>query len=209
MTANRTTTTAFDHVDNTGGAKNTLTNKRIKNISDYLPVAQFGMKLLEVSVHLAAYLPIKYIPFMNNYVITPMFHYFGTSDEVQYFTKGYQGLLIEQHPKKYNEMEYFLPNSNFSLAFQGLQQLYENNKNDLKGPNFIVQLRWTQGQDNIWLSPFNTNQDVNNEKYYVGIATLSKTHPCEDYFTSVENLFLQHGGKPHWGKYRDIFSNNL
>jgi FAD/FMN-containing dehydrogenase len=36
--------------------------------------------------------------------------------------------------------------------------------------------------------------------YYVAVALLIKSIPCDDYFRGASAIWLRHGGRPHWGK---------
>jgi hypothetical protein len=38
------------------------------------------------------------------------------------------------------------------------------------------------------------------EGYYVAVAMLIKAIPCDDYFRGASEIWLRHGGRPHWGK---------
>lgn len=65
------------------------------------------------------------------------------------------------------------------------------------GANFVVQLRFTAA-DEIVLSPVSGGSSKGG--YYVAVATLIKNIDSQAYFRGASDIWLRHGGRPHWGK---------
>ncbi|WP_116951551.1 D-arabinono-1,4-lactone oxidase [Jiangella endophytica] len=91
---------------------------------------------------------------------------------------------------RFHEMEYALPRSAATAALRALRDL------TARGPwrvAFPVEIRLAPADD-VWLSPA-------FERDTVYVAT--HAYPRTDYtgwFTAVEKLWTEYGGRPHWGK---------
>lgn len=91
---------------------------------------------------------------------------------------------------KFHEMEYGLPASELRAALQELRDLMHRRRYPVSMP---VEVRFAR-QDDILLSTAN-GRDVG----YVAIHAFQGA-PFSDYFREAEQIFLAHGGRPHWGK---------
>jgi hypothetical protein len=76
------------------------------------------MRLLCVAAHYSTVLPLKFVPFLNQYITAPLFNFLVGSS--MYVPRGDEALLIADHPDQYYEMEYFIPKSNFSKVSEVL-----------------------------------------------------------------------------------------
>lgn len=91
---------------------------------------------------------------------------------------------------RFHEMEYALPRSAATGALQALRNL------TARGPwriAFPVEVRLAPADD-VWLSPAHGRDTV-----YVA----THAYPRTDYtgwFSAVERLWTEYGGRPHWGK---------
>ena len=91
---------------------------------------------------------------------------------------------------KFNEMEYGLPAENLTAALRELRDLMQRQRYPIAMP---VEVRFAR-QDDVMLSTAE-GRDV----AYIAIHAYQGV-PCDDYFTQAEQIFLAHGGRPHWGK---------
>lgn len=90
----------------------------------------------------------------------------------------------------FQEMEYELPAERGPEALRELAEFIEKKKVPV---HFPVEYRYVKGDD-IWLSPFYGRDTASISVHqYVGM-------PHEAYFRGAEAIFLNHGGRPHWGK---------
>jgi len=100
---------------------------------------------------------------------------------------------------RFNEMEYELPAERGPEALRELAAYIEKNKVLV---HFPVEYRYVQGDD-IWLSPFYGRDSASISVHqYVGMEH-------EPYFRAAEAIFLNHGGRPHWGKMHNLGARQL
>lgn len=91
---------------------------------------------------------------------------------------------------KFREMEYGLPATELRAALSELRDLMNRRRYPVSMP---VEVRFAR-QDDILLSTAN-GRDVG----YVAIHAFQGV-PFSEYFRKAEQIFLAHGGRPHWGK---------
>lgn len=91
---------------------------------------------------------------------------------------------------KFREMEYGLPAEYLTRALRELRGLMHRRRYPIAMP---VEVRFAR-QDDVLLSTA-CGRDVG----YIAIHAYQGV-PCDDYFTEAEQIFLAHGGLPHWGK---------
>jgi FAD-linked oxidoreductase len=100
---------------------------------------------------------------------------------------------------RFQEMEYELPIERGPDAMRELAE-YVNSKPVLV--HFPIEYRHVRGDD-IWLSPFYGRDSVSISVHqYVGMEH-------ERYFAAAEAIFLNHGGRPHWGKIHSLGARDL
>jgi FAD/FMN-containing dehydrogenase len=100
---------------------------------------------------------------------------------------------------RFEEMEYSLPLESLGPALRALGSAFVRERFQT---HFPVEVRWVRGDD-LWLSPAH-GRDSAFVAVHVG-AGVDPT-PC---FTAVERIFLDHGGRPHWGKRHGLGAEEL
>lgn len=99
-------------------------------------------------------------------------------------------VLPNHRPHKHTEMEYSIPAEHGVACMRELRTLLEQDFPDIRWP---VEYR-TLAADDVWLST----------AYERDTVTLSVHQDVRvddsDYFHACEEVFLQYGGRPHWGK---------
>lgn len=99
-------------------------------------------------------------------------------------------VLPNYRPHKHTEMEYSVPAGNGRQCMSDIRKLLKTEFPDITWP---VEYR-TLAADDVWLSTayerptvtISVHQDVREDD--------------EPYFRACEEIFLQHEGRPHWGK---------
>lgn len=108
-------------------------------------------------------------------------------------------LFATQRLVRFNEMEYNLPAEAMPIVIEAMREKMARDKYNV---HFPIECRFAKGDD-IWLSPA-----FGRDSAYIAIH-MYKGMPHEDYFTAMEDIFLQHGGRPHWGKMHSLCSTEL
>lgn len=98
---------------------------------------------------------------------------------------------------RFNEMEYSVPAEEGEDVFQSIQEIAE--QHDVQFP---VEYRYVAGDD-IPLSPAYGRDSV-----YIAVHKYYRK-PYEDFFQECEEIFRDHGGRPHWGKHHYLDSTIL
>ncbi|MEL6861600.1 MAG: D-arabinono-1,4-lactone oxidase [Pseudomonadota bacterium] len=102
-------------------------------------------------------------------------------------------LLATTRPIKFNEMEYHLPREEGIAALRKVIAKMDRRNSAF----FPMEIRFI-ASDDAWLSPFNGGPRMS-------IAIHAAVDERFDYFFSdFEPIFLQHGGRPHWGKWHSL-----
>jgi FAD-linked oxidoreductase len=100
---------------------------------------------------------------------------------------------------RFNEMEWSLPAERGADALREIQALIARREFALMFP---LEYRWVRGDD-LWLSPNHGRDSVHISVHqYVGM-------PFERYFSAVQAICLNHGGRPHWGKVHSLTAPQL
>ncbi|MDG1124621.1 MAG: D-arabinono-1,4-lactone oxidase [Pseudomonadales bacterium] len=99
-------------------------------------------------------------------------------------------VLPNHRPHKHTEMEYSVPAESGIACMNEIQKLLANTFTDVSWP---VEYR-TLAEDDVWLSTAYQRPTV-TISVHQGID-----EPDEAYYRACEEIFLAHGGKPHWGK---------
>jgi FAD/FMN-containing dehydrogenase len=97
------------------------------------------------------------------------------------------------------EMEYNVDRNDFARVLNEIQAL-------LKTANmltlFPIEIRFV-ASDNLWLSPAYQRESV-----YFAIHTYIEEEYLE-YFKAMESIFKRYQGRPHWGKWHSLKSEDL
>jgi FAD-linked oxidoreductase len=108
-------------------------------------------------------------------------------------------LLSNERPVRFNEMEFHLPAENQIAALIAVIEAIEKYRSDVFFP---VEVR-TIAADEAWLSPF-----YRRESGSIAVHAYYK----EDYsffFSIIEPILRQHGGRPHWGKLNTVSGDDF
>lgn len=100
---------------------------------------------------------------------------------------------------KFNEMEYSVAEASLESVIRELDELINREKISV---HFPIECRFVKG-DSIWLSP-----SYERDSAYIGIH-MYKGMEFGDYFDRAEEIFLRHGGRPHWGKMHSLKYDEL
>ncbi|MED5347201.1 MAG: D-arabinono-1,4-lactone oxidase [Pseudomonadota bacterium] len=99
-------------------------------------------------------------------------------------------VLPNHRPHKHTEMEYSVPAQHGPACMRDIKTLLDNRFSEIRWP---VEYR-TLAADDVWLST----------AYEQPTVTISVhqaiDEPDEPYYRACEEIFLEYGGKPHWGK---------
>lgn len=108
-------------------------------------------------------------------------------------------LLASPRNTPFNEMEYHLPVDTAFDAFGAVVNYIETHRKDVFFP---IEMRKTAGDDG-WLSPF---QGAPRISIAVHAAA---DEPHDWFFSGVEPIFREAGGRPHWGKLHSLAHDDL
>ncbi|QIG40219.1 FAD-binding protein [Microbacterium sp. 4R-513] len=115
------------------------------------------------------------------------------------YTDASTGVFTQNRDVRFREMEYALPAENVRPAFEAMRALI-----DARGwrISFPVEVRFA-ASDDLWLSTA-----YGRESGYIAVHRYWREDPAE-YFESVEQIMLDHGGRPHWGKMHTLDASIL
>ena len=99
-------------------------------------------------------------------------------------------VLIHQRRVRFREMEYALPAQNVVPAFRAVQQLIAERRWRIEFP---IEVRFARA-DELWLSTASGRDTA-----YIAVHRYWRVDPTA-YLDAVEQIMLEHGGRPHWGK---------
>lgn len=91
---------------------------------------------------------------------------------------------------RFREMEYAVPREHLADAFRGMQRVVDENGWRVEFP---VEVRLAAGDD-LWMSTAHGRTTG-----YIAVHRYWRA-PHEEYFAAVEEVMLDFGGRPHWGK---------
>lgn len=106
------------------------------------------------------------------------------------YTDASPRVFTQRRGVRFHEMEYSLPVENVQPAFEALRALIDERGWRISYP---VEVRFAAA-DELWLS---TAQG--RASGYIAVHRYFREDPTE-YFAAVEQLMLERGGRPHWGK---------
>lgn len=100
---------------------------------------------------------------------------------------------------RFHEMEYNIPRTHFPEAITAILGLIRRERIRV---NFPIECRFVQA-DPLWLSPA-----YQRDSAYIAVH-MYRGMPYQDYFRRVEELLLDLGGRPHWGKLHTLTAAQL
>lgn len=108
--------------------------------------------------------------------------------------------VFTQHRNvRFREMEYALPVENVVAAFRAVQGLIRKQGWRIEFP---IEVRFAKSDD-IWLSTAH-----GRESAYIAVHRYWR-HDPRPYFDAVEQIMLEYGGRPHWGKLHSTGASEL
>ena len=106
------------------------------------------------------------------------------------YTDASHRVLTQHRGVRFREMEYALPADRTAAAFRQLRQLIDDRGWRI---SFPVEVRFAAA-DHLWLSTA-----ADRASGYIAVHRYWREDPTE-YFEAVEQIMLDHDGRPHWGK---------
>ncbi|HZU92346.1 MAG TPA: D-arabinono-1,4-lactone oxidase [Microbacterium sp.] len=108
-------------------------------------------------------------------------------------------VLTQSRTVRFREMEYALPVENVVPAFRAVQALIARRGWRIEFP---IEVRFAR-EDDRWLSTAHGRATG-----YIAVHRYWRNDPTE-YFGAVEQIMLEHGGRPHWGKLHTLSAEQL
>lgn len=91
---------------------------------------------------------------------------------------------------RFKEMEYNIPAEAYQEVWKAIRKTVNSKKFNI---HFPIENRWVKGDD-IYLSPA-----YQRDSAYIACHVYHKKDH-RPYFKAMEEIFIAHGGRPHWGK---------
>lgn len=108
-------------------------------------------------------------------------------------------VLTQSRTVRFREMEYALPAENVVPAFRAVQALIARQGWHIEFP---IEVRFAQ-EDDRWLSTAHGRATG-----YIAVHRYWRVDPTV-YFEAIEQIMLEHGGRPHWGKLHTLTAEQL
>jgi len=115
------------------------------------------------------------------------------------YTDRSHTVLTQSRNVRFREMEYALPAENLVPAFREIQELIRRTGWRIEFP---IEVRFAAA-DELWLSTAHGRASG-----YIAVHRYWRADPTE-YFEAVEQICLEHGGRPHWGKLHTLDARQL
>jgi FAD-linked oxidoreductase len=115
------------------------------------------------------------------------------------YTDRSDRVFTQNRDVRFREMEYALPAENLRRAFDALRALIDERGWRL---SFPVEVRFAAADD-LWLSTAHGRATG-----YIAVHRYWRENPTE-YFEAVEQIMMQEGGRPHWGKMHTLDADAL
>lgn len=108
-------------------------------------------------------------------------------------------VLVQRRTVRFREMEYALPIENLVPAFEAVRRLIAERGWRIEFP---IEVRFAAADD-LWLSTAHGRASA-----YIAVHRYWRADPTE-YFGAVEEIMLDFGGRPHWGKLHTLTDETL
>ena len=115
------------------------------------------------------------------------------------YTELSHRVLTQSRTVRFREMEYALPADHVVPAFRAVRALIEQRGWRIEFP---IEVRFAAADDR-WLSTA-----YGRATGYIAVHRYWRADPSE-YFEAVEQIMLEHGGRPHWGKLHTLAADRL
>ncbi|WP_091231445.1 D-arabinono-1,4-lactone oxidase [Microbacterium sp. 3J1] len=115
------------------------------------------------------------------------------------YTDASHRVLTQSRTVRFREMEYALPAANVVPAFRAVRALIEQRGWRIEFP---LEVRFA-AEDDRWLSTA-----YGRATGYIAVHRYWRADPTV-YFEAVEQIMIDHGGRPHWGKLHTLDADAL
>ena len=115
------------------------------------------------------------------------------------YTDRSHAVFTQRRAVRFREMEYALPAENVVPAFRAVRELIAQQGWRIEFP---IEVRFA-AEDDVWLSTA-----YGRATGYIAVHRYWRADPTE-YFNAVEEIMLEHGGRPHWGKLHTLDAERL
>ncbi len=115
------------------------------------------------------------------------------------YTDRSHRVLIHRRAVRFREMEYAIASEHVVTAFQAIRSLIAERGWRVEFP---VEVRFAAG-DELWMSTASGRNSA-----YIAVHRYWRVDPRE-YFDAVEQIMLDLGGRPHWGKLHSLTDGQL
>lgn len=103
-------------------------------------------------------------------------------------------IYVQQQPIRFHEIEYFIPLEHVQSVVKEIEETIEREQYEV---HLALQCRFVKGDD-VWLSPaYQRDSAAISLRIHTGV-------PYEHFFRTMEAIFLQYEGRPHWGKWHSL-----
>lgn len=108
-------------------------------------------------------------------------------------------IYATQRLVKFKEMEYNIPTSSYKVVFKEVMRIVNSKKYNVHYPfeSRVVK------KDDIYLSPA-----YKRDSAYIACHIYNKKDH-RSYFSDLEKVFRDYGGRPHWGKMHTLSANDV
>ncbi|MFB7251951.1 D-arabinono-1,4-lactone oxidase [Microbacterium sp. NPDC056234] len=115
------------------------------------------------------------------------------------YTDRSHTVFTQRRAVRFREMEYALPAENVVPAFRAVRELIARRGWRIEFP---IEVRFAAADD-VWLSTA-----YGRATGYIAVHRYWRVDPTA-YFNAVEEIMLEHGGRPHWGKLHTLDAERL
>ncbi|MFJ3958921.1 D-arabinono-1,4-lactone oxidase [Arthrobacter sp. NPDC090010] len=109
-------------------------------------------------------------------------------------------VLVSRRSVRFTETEWALPREAGVAALREMRKLVSARGLDV---NFPFEVRFVAGDEKAFLSPA-----YGRESCYIA-AHMYRGMPWQEFFTAVQDIALDYGGRPHWGKRHSLSAERL
>ncbi|MBC9226110.1 FAD-binding protein [Aeromicrobium sp. 636] len=115
------------------------------------------------------------------------------------YTDTSHEVFISPRRVRFRESEFALPRAAAAEAIAEMRRWYARSGEHV---SFPVEVRFTAADD-IWLSTGHGRDNV-----YIAVHQYHRTDPTS-YFAAMQDIFIAHEGRPHWGKMHTLGSDHF
>lgn len=127
----------------------------------------------------------------------------GLADKItgnRSFTDLSDRVFTTRRTVRFREMEYALPRAAVPDALRAVQQMIKDQGLRI---SFPIEVR-SAAADQLWLSTAHDRLSG-----YIAVHRYHRDRSTEAYFDAVEEIMLDHDGRPHWGKLHTLTADQL